>query len=172
MSGVADPRTVTEALEAAQDAFEYRDDDAGVFEQDVSSGSHWRTQLSKACRYLVAVGHLTEADGFYGAVIELCFSAMERTLEGYLLQTGDEQIEAFRNHRRVYARSAELGVFTRETATALEGLYRENRTRHYYGTALPTRGKAASLVSLARAVHEFVTGLFDAEDVCRCDQPV
>jgi hypothetical protein len=124
--------------------------------------------LTKACRYLEACRSLRRADGFDGAVVELCFGAVERTLEAYVLQDTDDYLADFRNHEAVYDRATQRGLFEAETATALQDLHRANRTQHYYGGAVPTAEKADAMYELAEAVHRYVTEQIRTGSVCIC----
>jgi hypothetical protein len=164
----SDPNAVTDAIDRATDAFEYRSRGTVEFEAGVEQDSQWQTQLTKACRYLEACRTLRRADGFDGAVVELCFGAVERTLEAYVLQDTDDDLADFRDHEAVYDRATQRGLFERETAAALQDLYRTNRTEHYYGGAVPTAGKADAMYGLAEAIHEYVTGQIRTGGVCLC----
>ncbi|AGN01331.1 hypothetical protein L593_06920 [Salinarchaeum sp. Harcht-Bsk1] len=156
------------AIDSACDAFEYVGTGPPEFERDVARDEEWRTQLTKACRYLASCRALRAKDGFNGAVVELCFSAIERTIEAYLLRHTADSLASYRDHETVYERAAEHGVFERETAERLARLYRRNRTEHYYGGLVPTQAKEAAMFELAGQVHSYVTGLLEDEPVCQC----
>jgi len=164
----SDPTAVTDAIDRATDAFEYRGRGTVEFETGIEQDSQWQTQLTKACRYLEACRALRRADGFDGAVVELCFGAVERTLEAYLLQDTDDDLADFRDHEAVYDRATQRGLFERETAAALRDLYRTNRTEHYYAGAVPTVGKATAMYELAESVHRYITDEIRTGGVCRC----
>lgn len=164
----SDPNAVVAAVERASDAFEYRSRGTVEFETGIAQESEWATQLTKACRYLEACRALRGTDGFNGAVVELCFGAVERTLEAYLLWDTDDDLDDFRDHGTVYERSAERGLFELETAEALQGLYRANRTEHYYGGAAPTTEKEDAMYELAESIHGFVTDQIRTGTPCLC----
>lgn len=165
---MSDPRQLVAAIDAARDAFEYAGTGSPRFERHVAQGEEWKTQLTKACRYLASARALREQDGFNGAVVELCFSAIERTLEAYLLRYTADDLTDYRDHETVYTRAAEQGIFERETAGELQRLYRRNRTEHYYGGFVPTQQKEDAMFELACHVHRYVTGFLVDESVCRC----
>lgn len=106
--------------------------------------------------------------GFNGAVIELSFGAIERTVEAYTLWNTDDTIEEYRDHETVYDRAGERGLFTRSTADALKDLYGRNRTEHYYGAYVPTRQKEDAMYTLAENIHEYVRDQVREGGVCVC----
>lgn len=162
-----DPTAVTGAIDRATDAFEYRSRAPVEFEDGVEHDEEWQTQLTKGCRYLEACRVLRDNDGFNGAVVELCFGAIERTVEAYVLWDTDDDLRDFRDHVAVYDRAAERGLFDVDTAEGLQDLYGANRTEHYYGGAVPTAEKEDAMYELAERVHEYVAAQF-RDDACRC----
>lgn len=165
---MSDPDAVTKALSTAENAFEYRGHGRPVFETGIDQDEEWTTQLTKACRYLEAVRALRELDGFNGAVVELCFSATERSLEGYVLWSTDDDIEEYHDHTAIYDRIADVGLFTRQTAADLGELYDLNRTEHYYGELVPTQQKEDAMYRLADEIHGYVTEQIGEGSVCQC----
>lgn len=166
---MSDPAAIVAGIERAQDAFEYIGDGRPEFEDGIDQDDDWKTQLTKGCRYLESSRILREADGFHGAVIELTFGAIERTLEAYLLWSTEDTLADFHDHEAVYERAAEQGLFERETAAALNELYTDNRTDHYYGAYIPTQQKADAIFDLAERIHDYVRGLLRDGGVCICD---
>jgi len=164
----SDPNAVTAAIDRAANAFEYRGRGAVEFETGIDQESQRKTQLTKSCRCLEACRALRGVDGFAGAVVELCFGAVERTLEAYVLWDTDDDLTDFHDHEAIYDRATQRGLFESETTTALADLYRTNRTEHYYGGAVPTAGKADAMYELAEAIHEYVTGQIRTGGVCLC----
>ena len=81
MSSGSDPASVLTALDRAQDAFEMVGRGRTAFEDGISADEDWKTQLTKACRLLEVVKTLQSQDGYYTAVIEVCFGAIERSIE-------------------------------------------------------------------------------------------
>lgn len=124
--------------------------------------------MTKSCRYLASARALRATDGFNGAVVELCFSAIERTLEGHLLRITSADLTDFYDHETVYIRASDQGVFERGTAERLQNLYRRNRTGHYYGGFVPTQQKADAMFELAERIHRYVAGQLIDGPVCRC----
>lgn len=164
----SDPAAITEAIEQAEDAFEYAGFGQPDFEAGIDQGEEWKVQLTKGCRYLEAVRTLRSQDGFNGAVIELCFGAIERTLEGYLLWATNDSIEDFMDHTTVYDRIVQVGLLEAETADSLRALYRSNRTEHYYGGQVPTAQKENAMATLAEAIHDFTAEQIRGDAVCLC----
>jgi len=138
MSNGSDPTAVLAALDRAQDAFEMVGRGRAAFEDGISADEDWKTQLTKACRLLEVVETLQSQDGYYTAVIEVCFGAIERSIEAYALAMTNDTLQDFRDHQFSYERAHQIGLFERETAEAMEDLYSENRTESYYGGGRPT----------------------------------
>lgn len=167
---MSDPGYVTDPLSDAEDAFEYTGREKPTPERGIDQDEEWTTQLTKACRYLAACRFLRSQDGFNGAVIELSFGAIERSLEGYLLQDTNDDIEAYQDHEFVYERAGDRGLFTRDTAQRLMDLYGANRPEHYYGKRSPTQEKEAAMYELAEGVHRHVISNIGDSSVCICDR--
>ncbi|MFP8958897.1 DNA-binding protein [Natrialbaceae archaeon A-CW3] len=164
------PAEIAENLQQAEDAFEYIGQGRPRFETEIDQGEEWKTQLTKACRYLESARVLRAEDGFHGSVIELCFSSIERTIEAYLLWTTGDTIEHFRNHEAAYDRAADQGLFERSMASNLKGLYSDNRTGHYYGVQIPTQQKEDAMYALSESIHRYVTELIQERGICICDR--
>ncbi|QIO25384.1 DNA-binding protein (plasmid) [Haloarcula sp. JP-L23] len=159
---------MSEAIEAAEDSFEYAGYGQPDFEQGINQDDDWTIQLTKGCRNLEAARTLRSQDGFNGAVIELCFGAIERTFEGYLLWATDDSLEDYMDHEAVYERIVAVGLFESETAESLQELYGANRTAHYYGGRVPTTKKEESMYELAEKIHEYTTDQMRGNSVCIC----
>lgn len=128
-------------------------------------------QLTKGCRLLRALSEIPE-EKYYTAIIELCFGAIERSLEAFALSDGGDGLAAFHDHTYCYERASALGLLSRETADQLKGLYHENRTDSYYGGKRPTEEQAEAIQRLAREVHRYVTDQVQEGGVCTCDNDV
>ena len=168
MSDDSDPRDVVDALVRAQDGFEGVGLGIPEVEDGIEEGGGWKTQLTKACKLLEVVEILQEQNGYYTAVIELCFGSIERSIEAYLVSSAGNEVDDFRDHDLSYERAHESGLFTMETALDMLGLYRENRTESYYGGGRPTEPQAAAMSELARAVHTYVVSQIREGGVCIC----
>jgi hypothetical protein len=169
MSNGSDPNAVLDALEEAQDAFELVGDGRPRFEEGLSADEDWKTQLTKACRLLEVVDVLQTQDGYHTAVIEVCFGALERSIEAYAIAMTNDNLADFQDHEFGYERAHEIGLLERETARAMKTLYEDNRTESYYGGGRPTERQAMAMVELAGAVHEFTVDQIREGGVCRCD---
>lgn len=168
MSNGADPRALLAALQQAQDAFEIVGGGVPSYEEGIESGGDWETQLTKACKLLGVADVIQEQNGHYTAVIELCFGAIERSIEVYVAMT-DDTVDAFRDHEYSYERAHQVGLFEEETAMGMMELYSENRTESYYGGGRPTASQATAMSDLAEAVHDFVVDRIREAGVCICD---
>ena len=168
MSEGSDPEAILTALERAQDAFEMVGRGRTEFEDGISADADWETQLTKACRLLEVVETLQAQDGYYTAVIEVCFGAVERSIEGYALSMSDDSLEDFQDHQFSYDRAHQIGLFERDTAEEMKALYNENRTESYYGGGRPTAEQAEAMTGLATAVHHFSVSQIRRGGVCLC----
>jgi hypothetical protein len=167
MSSDADPGAIVAALNEAAEAFDERGHVTPVFETAIDKDAEWTTQLTKGCQLLTVVGRL-DGEGFYTAMIELCFGAIERSFEAYALNMGGDTLSDFQNHEYSYKRAGELGLVSRDMADELMDLYRDNRTESYYGGLRPTAAQAAAMTELATEVHDYVCDQIREGGVCRC----
>ena len=92
MSEDEDPKAITDALEAAIDAFNEAGHGVPAYEDGVDTADDWKTQLTKGCKLLRAVAE-TEGEGHHTATIELCFGAIERSLEAFALAQGGSLLD-------------------------------------------------------------------------------
>ncbi|MFC6765223.1 DNA-binding protein [Natrinema soli] len=168
MSSGSDPSSVLAALERAQDAFEMVGRGWTEFEAGISADADWKTQLTKACRLLEVVDTLQAQDGYYTAVIEVCFGAIERSIEAYALSMTTDTLQDFQDHQFSYERAHQIGLFERQTAEEMRNLYSENRTESYYGGGRPTEEQADAMTELAIAVHQFAVSQIREGGVCLC----
>lgn len=166
----SDPGRVLAALDRAEDAFEERGHGRPSFEDGISPDADWKTQLTKGCRLLEVAQSLEADSGYHTAIIEVCFGAIERSIEAYALAMGGDELGDFQNHSTAYRRAGELGLFSEETARGLQDIYGDNRTESYYGGNRPTDEQAVAMVELATAVHDHsVDQILREGGVCICD---
>lgn len=169
---MTDPHDVTVALERASDAFDHRLGEP-VFEPGIDSSGdaeEGAVFLQKGCR-LIRSGEFTLANTeFYTSVVEHAFAAVERTFEGYLVLVAGDRPDEFRNHTRAYQRSRDHVPLEEHTIEKIEHLYRQHRTKAYYGTSVATADQAKALLDLAETVHRHLAE-FDPEigQYCICD---
>lgn len=163
-----DPTTVTDALDAAIDAFNETGHGVPKRETAIDTDADWKTQLTKACRLLAAIDTL-DGNGYYTATIELCFGATERSVEAYALAEGGDELRDFHDHTYCYDRAATLGLLTPDTIDDLKHLYNTNRTDSYYGGRRPTEEQATAMRDLSHALHTHVTNQIREGGVCICN---
>lgn len=159
-----------DAIDVAEDAF-----DGGTMgipnpEPEVDTEEDYLTQFTKACRLLDASEVLQAWGQFYTSVTELCFGAIERSTQAYVIWTADDEISDFHNHDDAYNRAVETGLYPREFGERLTNLYADNRVESYYGGNRPTDDQADAMLDLAREVHEYVLSQFRDPSVCRCSE--
>lgn len=168
MSNGNDPNAITDGIADARDAFDHTGFGQPTFEAGIDSEEDWTTQLTKACQLIDGARTIRNHNGHYTAVIELCFGAIERSLEAWLLsETGDEMND-LTDHEYVYERVDQQGLFSDATGSGLAELYAENRTQSYYANRTPTREQADAMTELAEAVHEHIVDEIDEKNYCTC----
>jgi hypothetical protein len=165
----SDPNDIVEAIREAEDTFERQEGGRADTEEGIESGGGWKTQLTKACRLIEAADVLRRQDGYHTAVIELCFGAIERSIEAYAVAMTEDEVEDFRNHEYSYERAHQIGLFGQETAEDMKELYSENRTESYYGGGRPTDRQADVMYDLAVRVHSFSVNQIREGGVCICE---
>jgi len=163
----SDPAAIVAALEAAVDAFDEAGYGVPTREEEIEPDADWKTQLTKACRLRAAVEQI-EGQGFYTATIELCFGAIERSVEAYALAAGGDTLDDFHDHTYCYDRANALGLLSTPTTDDLRQLYDTNRTDSYYGGRRPTEQQAVAMRTLSRSVHEHVRNQIREGGVCVC----
>lgn len=121
---------VDDALEQAREQFEAEPAEVEA-DLDVDDGDI--LQLRKACRLLTAIDDLRDVDGYYTLMIEAAFTAMERTLQFYLIEKDvlDED-EYPQKHEDVYRKGSMTGLYSDEFGERLMHLWKENRSKTYY----------------------------------------
>lgn len=169
MNNRSDPDAVLSALDRAQDAFKMVGRGQAEFEEGISPDKDWETQLTKACRLLEVVETLRAQDGYYTAVIEICFGIVERSIEAYALSMTNDTLHDFHDHQFSYDRAHQMGLFEKDTAEEMKQLYSDNRTESYYGGGRPTQEQADAMMELATAVHQFSVSQIRVGGVCLCD---
>jgi hypothetical protein len=169
MSDGSDPEAILAALDRAADAFEEIGVGVPGYETAIESGGGWETQLTKACKLLEVVGVVRKQNGYHTAVIEVCFGAIERSIEAYAVAMAGDEVADFRDHEYSYERAHQVGLFEADAAEAMMELYAENRTESYYGGGRPTDRQAAAMSDLARAVHGFAVDQIREGGVCICE---
>lgn len=170
MNEESDPRAITDALDAATDAFNEEGYGIPTREKAIDPDADWKTQLTKACRLRAAIEQIT-GQGFYTATIELCFGVTERSVEAFALAEGGDDLDDFHDHTYCYDRATALGLLSTSTANSLRQLYDTNRTDSYYGGRRPTEQQADAMRNLSRSVHVYVTNQIREGGVCVCDSP-
>lgn len=125
MSSGSDPTDVRDALDRAQDAFEMVGRGRAEFETGISDGDDWETQLTKACRLIEVTETLQAEGGYYTAVIEVSFGAVERSIEAYALAMTNDSLQDFQDHQFAYARARNRPVHQGDCDGYEESVQRE-----------------------------------------------
>lgn len=167
---MSDPKVVENALDEAIDAFNMAGRGRPAPESNINTDDDWKTQLTKGCRLLAAIGEI-EAEGYYTATVELSFGIIERSLEAFAIAEGGDKLHDFQtdSHVRCYDRAARFGLFTETLTENLKILYSDNRTDSYYGDRRPTNQQAEAMHRLAKAVHRYIVDQIQEGGVCNCN---
>lgn len=167
---MTDPNELQDAIEDAEDAFSHT---AGTpeFEPGIDSSANaapGKVQFQKGCQFIEVGKILLGESENYTSVLEHGFSAIERTLEGYLLEYTNDDPWDYTDHTDVYQRSGQLPL-DRVTLQKLQQFYDERRTEHYYGTLVTTKAQAESLLRVATMVHNHLADIDDGlASYCNC----
>jgi len=126
-------------------------------------------QLRKACRSLLGADQLRAA-GHYTLTIEAAFTSIEKTLLFWLIHEGHQDpATPPQSHTTAINRSADVGFLSREVATRLETLWRNNRAQTYYQDAVATDERAETMLVLATEMHSQIVHLTGVRHECLCD---
>jgi hypothetical protein len=161
-----DNSAVDDALEAAEQAFQQPVDEpeTGL---DVDDGA--LLQLRKSCRLLNAVEALREQNGYYTLMIEAAFTAIERTLQFYLVEKGVLAEDEYpHNHETVYDLGAQAGLYSDDFGDRLLYLWNENRSKTYYRAGKASEPRAETMIALATQLHTHTINMTDKKHECRC----
>lgn len=162
-----DDSYVDDALTDAKVAFQQTHGHTAESDLNVSDAS--LVQLRKACRLLEAARTLREQNGYYTVVIEASFVAVERSIQFYLLHRGYASAEDLRyEHTAVYQQGAEVNLFSEAFADRLIQLWKQNRAEVYYRETVASAEQADAMLSLARAVHQYILNFASLRYECVC----
>lgn len=137
-------------------------------ERGLEVDSAAQLQLAKACRLLGAIHALRERNGYYTIAIEASFGAIERTVQFHLQQTGYVEPDEFVDHRTVYDRGLQAGLYGADFRDKLVRLWENNRSRTYYREGVGTEERAELMLDLAEGVHAHVLQLAGRRHDCSC----
>ena len=152
-------------LDKAQQLF---DQDPDGVENGLEVSSAELLQLRKACRLLEAARHPKSENGYYTVVIEASFAVIERTLQFYLLKNDFLHPDEYVDHREVYERSSEAGLYSNNFKEKLVALWRNNRSRSYYREGVGSRDRAHQMLELPEKIHDHVLQLAGESHECIC----
>lgn len=161
-----DNSSIEETLDEVQRLFEQHPQEV---ETGLDTSDPAKLQLRKACRLLEAAQHLEEANGYYTVVIETSFAAIERILQFYLMEHSFLDPDEYIDHREVYERSHEAGLYNEEFKEKLVGLWRDNRSRSYYREGVGSNARAEKMLELAESVHGHILQLAGESHECICN---
>jgi hypothetical protein len=144
------------------------DEKPGEVETGLDVESPELLQLRKACRLLETAHHLKTENWYYTVIIETSFATIERTFQFYLINYNFLDPEEYIDHREVYRRSGEAGLYSPEFKEKLVSLWKNNRSRSYYREGVGSRQRAEKMLQLAEAIHIHVLQLAGETHECIC----
>lgn len=156
---------VEELLDEAETLFDRRPENV---ETGLDVDDPALLQLRKACRLLEAAEFLIGENGYYTLVVEASFAAIERTIQYHLFANDFLHADEFVDHRTVYERGREAGLYDAAVQERLVALWRNNRSRTYYREGVGSERRAETMLELAAGIHEYVLRLDGATHECRC----
>nr|WP_250874083.1 hypothetical protein [Halomarina rubra] len=123
---MSDLTVVRDALDAAVDAFNEEGYGIPTREPGIDTDTGWKTQLTKGCQLLAAVEEI-EGIGYYTATVELSFGCIERSLEAFAIEEGNDTLRDFQtdSHDRCYDRAAGT-LYTRTGTRAQRPVWRQS----------------------------------------------
>lgn len=157
---------IEDTLDDVRDLFDEKPDEV---ETGLDVDDPAMLQLRKACRLLEAGKHLKAENGYYTVIIETSFAAIERTLQFYLIYHDFLDPEEYVDHKEVYDRSSEAGLYNPEFKEKLVSLWRNNRSRSYYREGVGSNERADQMLELAEQIHEHVLQLAGESHECICN---
>lgn len=169
---MTDPAELTDALDAAEDAFAHThgtpEYEPAIARSDANPGE---VRLQKACRLLLAANLLRDEGHYYTSVLEHAFAAIERSLEGYLLAYTGAHPNDFYDHETVYRHARRQAPLEDATVDSIQRLYAARRTEHYYGTTVTTSQQAREMLRASEAVHSHLRSFGpELSRYCRCEE--
>ncbi|MFP3871254.1 MAG: hypothetical protein ACLFVL_00025 [Candidatus Aenigmatarchaeota archaeon] len=126
-------------------------------------------QLRKSCRLLKAVNTMKEENGYYTLIIEASFSAIERTIQFYLLESEYIRESDYVSHEDIYEGGVEVGLYGRDFKDDLLHLWRNNRSRTYYREGIGTAKSSELMSEIANKIHHHTLQLARKSHECICD---
>ena len=157
---------IEDTLDEVQNLFNQKPDNV---ETGLDVDTPEMIQLRKACRLLEAARHLKSENGYYTVVIETSFTAVERTLQFYLIENNFLDPDEYIDHREVYERSSKTGLYSEGFGEKLIALWRNNRSRSYYREGVGSEDRAIKMLELAEEIHNHVLQLSGKSHECICE---
>jgi len=156
---------IRDQLVDAERAFE---GSPGTIENGLDVDDPELVQLRRGCR-LLEVGENLLGQGYYTVVIESAFVAIERTIQFRLIHDGAmEPEQVISNHRRLYHRGAEVGLYDDAFGDDLAELWNRNRTKTYYRLGIATKEQAEAMHNLAVDIHRHLVDMSPVSHECLC----
>jgi hypothetical protein len=161
-----DDSYIEDTLDSVRNLFDEKPEDV---ETGLDVDDPAMLQLRKACRLLEAGQHLKAENGYYTVIIETSFAAIERSLQFYLIYNNLLDPEEYVDHREVYDRGSEAGLYDPEFKEKLVSLWRNNRSRSYYREGVGSRERSNKMLQLAEQIHSHVLQLAGESHECICN---
>lgn len=126
-------------------------------------------QLGKACAMLGTCRQLRKGTKNYVSIVELSFTAIERSFQFYLVEMTTADSSDYRQHAEVFEDIETRNVFSDENvADRIDALRSEHRSRFYYDVDRPGRDFALAMHDLAEEIHRYIVEFANAHSRCNC----
>lgn len=114
----------------------------------------WRISWEKSRRAFELADDIKDR-GYYTTSIELCFYAMERAFEAWVMKR--KGTRGFRaRHGEVFDIAFENGLISRKLVDELQALWTNYRADQYYRPYVPSKNTADKMIMVAKAVIDFI----------------
>lgn len=125
-------------------------------------------QLRKACRILGGIRALRDIDRHYTLVVEGSFTALERTVQFYVVDRGLAESEEMQSHEDTFTYGAQAGLISEPTKDELIELWKNYRNGTYYQQERATSEQAVAMLAYAECMHDHVPKLAGRAHDCIC----
>lgn len=161
---MSDEDPCSDELSGVVEAFNRR----GTVEPGLDVEGEALLQLCKAYRILDGIRSLQEIDAHHTLVVEGSFTALERTVQFYVVDRDLAATNEMQSHDDAFEYAAQAGVFSHSTKDELIELWQNHRNGTYYQQDRATAEQAAAILEYAECMHDHVPRLAGRAHDCIC----
>jgi hypothetical protein len=125
-------------------------------------------QLRKGCRILDGIRALRDIDRHHTLVVEGSFTALERTIQFYVVDSGLAATPDLTTHKDTFEYGVQAGVFSESTKDELVELWQNYRNGTYYQQERATAEQAEAMLEYTECMHDHIPTLAGREYDCIC----